>query len=81
MGIIQEGEHKAVFYYEGNDLFVYKQIGLCNYKTIAYADFIQFLAIHPRGGIVIRWHAEKPVKFIYKKELGLLFLSKKYLLQ
>lgn len=72
MGIIQEGEHyKAVPYYEGNDLFVYKQIGLCNYKPIAYADFTQFLAIHPRGGTVIRWHAEKPVKFIYKKELGL----------
>lgn len=75
IGIIPEGEsYKAERYIGHPDYpsgFVYKQVELRNYKTLSYADCAPFLAIHPRGGTLSQWKAEKPVKFIYKRELGL----------
>jgi len=75
IGIIPEGEsYKAKRYLGHPDHpggFVYKQVELRNYKTLSYADYAPFLAIHPRGGTLSQWKAEKPVKFIYKRELGL----------
>lgn len=75
IGIIREGEsYKAKRYQEHPnrpDGLIYKQVELCNYITLSYADYAAFLAIHPRGGTVTRWKAEELVKFIYKRELGL----------
>lgn len=75
IGVIPEGKQYEAKRYYGHEKypegFVYKQVELSNYITLGYADFAPFLAIHPRGGTVIHWDAEKPVKFIYKRELGL----------
>jgi len=79
VGIVcgSEGEYRyrAKRYYGRDDYpkgFVYKQAGLCNYRTLSYANFEQILAIHPRGGTVIHWQkGEKAIKFIFRRALGL----------
>lgn len=77
IGIIPENEcYEPVRHMPGNNDypkgFIYKQVELCNYVTLAYAEAIPFLAVQPRGGTVVKWRsAEKLIKFFYRKKLGL----------
>jgi len=77
IGIILEGSNYEAVPYSGHPEYpeglIYEQAKLQYHKTLAYADILPFLAIHPRGGTLVHWRqAEKVIKFIYKKELGLI---------
>lgn len=75
IGIIPEGQKYKVKRYYGHPNYpnglIYKQVELCNYTKLSYADYAAFLAIHPRGGTLSQWKAEEPVKFTYKRKLDL----------
>ena len=73
LGILPEKTPIKIIPYAPPDDFTYKQVELSYPIDLGQADFASILAIHPRGSTVRRWgEGEKIVRFIYKRELGLL---------
>jgi hypothetical protein len=73
IGILDKGTTVEIKRFAYPDDFTYKQVKLLHPIDLGQADFALILAIHPRGSTVRRWEeGEKIVRFIYKRELGLL---------